>query len=1325
MMKLSNVHHTRYYFRIKEGNDNNDFSLDNITGLLFVRNPLRISRQQFYHLLIIAENRNASCHRGKVTIKIIVVRNELQFGNIEPVSIFENATGNVTRVTATGDSGTIQYSITGGNTRNSFVINQDTGDISVASNGSLDHEAIPQYSLVIQARSSSGATATATQIINILDVNEPPVFTNSCAIANNCQLSAFENLTVSSSVGYIVATDPDLATIPNGQLNYTLIASNTVPFTINNAGHITLNGTLDRETRDVYQVTVIVRDNGSPSLSIRTIVTIRVLDSNDNPPRFVQGRSFLSIPEDTPQGRPIEQYIVTDNDIGINSLITFTLESDLPSIPFSINNNALLTVSGPLDADLGITLYELTIIASNFDGLSSSFNVTIEITDVNDNAPQFSASRFTANVTEHADIGTRVIRVTATDIDSGSNGEIVYSIVRGNVNGAFAINNVTGLITVSSDIDREVVNAFTLTVQAEDLGQPDKLRNTTQVIVTVNDINDNAPVFMPQVTNLTLPENQPLGSLDVTIRATDNDQPGTPNSDIVYTITSGNEGNHFSISSSTGLLSLVSALDFEERDSFTLTIQGRDRGNPVMSGTGIVNIKVTNVNDHPPVITRDVEITVPENTPINTSLAQFNATDLDQMRIHFCFAEGSNSNNLFAIDSKTGVVTLVGSLDFETTRVHVLIIKANDSRHVDNATLTVNVLDVNEFSPQFSGEVSFSVGEENSTGIVVGRVTATDRDGSDSVMYFLESNTVSGLFSLDSSSGVITTRSTLNREGLVEEGHFLPPNSSEVLTVVAVDSGTRPGPRRTEQNITITLIDINDNPPVFNPRSYTGSIAENTNETTPLFTVSATDADIGTNAVIRYSLSISSNFTIDPVSGTVSAVRPFDREDLNLFNFMIIATDQGNPSLTGTATATVRVTDVNDNPPRFSQNFDYEREILENTTVNTIITQVSVFDIDQGANAMVSITSREGNNSCSTSSQCFFRVNNNGIIRLVRSLDYETQRQHNVTLIATDGGRPSLSTMQLLIINVVNVDERAPEFLGNCDASVLEGSPSRTLVTSCPARDFDEVTGEFTNNIRYAIIRGNEELLFSIDGNGNITLTSNGELDRETTSSYTLTIQATDSGNLRTTMSVVITVLDVNDNSPELGGPYEVRITDSDINNYRSFIVNVTASDRDAGNNAAIVFAIDDAEIDETFAVLTINATDRGSPIALSDSTTVNITFESSCTAQDYQIDSVTGTITGQLLCGVAISPSSLQVAVNNTITLNCNVFRNADVSVQFIKDGNLIGSATVLTRGNSRATFTRENATLSDGGVYNCKATLFTSLQTSPGSTVQILGRV
>ena len=1084
---------------------------------------MSIAQQAYYELLVVAENVNASCHRGKVTIHVVVVRNQLQFDPLSPVSIPETtpAGTNVTRVRASGGTGTISYSIIRGNFGNAFLIDQDTGDITVNDSSVLNFETRSQYQLIVQATSSpGGATATANQTINILDINEPPVFTTLCALNDTCEFSVFENLTVGSLIGEIEVNDPDLSSVSNGMLVYTLLPTN-LPFIIDNLGRILLNESLDRETRDRYDVRVIVQDSGSPSFSIETNVTVLVMDVNDNAPRFVNNpQTRFAIREDTSVNTPLHQYTAVDDDIGINAVVTYTISSQVQNLPFSINrNNGLLSVSGPLDADEGITLYTFDIVASNFDGLSTNISVIVEILDVNDNTPQFLQTPYTADVIEHSPNGTVVIQINATDLDSGSNGAIEYSIVSGNTVVPFAINENTGLITVDNDIDRETAPMFTFIVKAEDQGQPMR-QNRVEVNITVLDINDNAPEFRPDIIRLILPEDQQLGPL-VTLTAFDRDDPATLNAMILYSITNGNIGNHFFINNLTGQLSLVSSLDFEEQNSFNLTVIAKDQGTPVLSGTAMVYVIVTNVNDHPPNISGNVEIDVLESEPIGFEVAQFTATDLDEMTVIFHFASGSDIDGPFAINGTTGIVSLRASLDFEDKRQHVLTIVANDGKHTSNATLTVNVIDVNEFSPEFSGLFNFSVKEEEPAGTVLGTVVATDGDGSDVITYFFRPGGVSEFFRINSTTGVITTAQKLDRELLVEEGHFPPPNCEEVLVVVATDNAQRPGPRQTSQNITIQLIDINDNPPIFDPTSYNRTIPENTVGVTLLFTVSATDADAGSNGMIRYSIENSSNtvnFTIDPVSGQVSAIQPFDRETIDIYQFNIFANDLGTPQTTATATATVRVTDKNDNAPRFLA-ANYVRNVAETTSVNTILFQVTAVDDDIGINAEVtySISGRE-NCASTISSPCFFNITkNNGLIRLAISLDFETQTQHNITVVATDRGAPMQSTSQLVTFNVINVDERGPEFLGPCNASVPEDINTGSVVTRCPAVDFNELLNSFTNDITYSIIEGDEEQVFSIDSNG--TIRNRVELDRERTPSYTLKIRASD-GTLTTDMEV-------------------------------------------------------------------------------------------------------------------------------------------------------------------------------------------------------------
>ena len=1078
--------------------------------MLFIRIALDITRQQHHELLIVAENVNASCHRGKVTINITVVSNQLQFKELTVVSIPENTLEgtNITQVTATGTEGLISYSIVNGNINNAFIITNESGIILVSTPSVLDFETVSQYQLVVQAMTLQGSgTAIAMQVINILDINEAPVFTNSCAVNNNCQFSVFENLTLSSVIGFIVATDPDLPSLPNGILNYTILPSD-IPFVINNEGRLSLINGLDRETVDIYQFTVIVSDNGTPSWSIQTDATITVMDSNDNPPVFVLAPLLVSVFESTLGGTIIAQYLASDSDIGINAVIRYSFVFSMADLPFSIHpEKGLISISGLLDADEGIQVYNISVVGSNVDGLSSSINISITVLDVNDNSPRFLQSPVTGTVVENANVGTPVTQVNATDIDSGANGRVGYQIINGNINNSFVIDHNTGLITVNNGIDRETVNMFKLSVEVFDFGLI-RLFNRTEVDITVVDINDNPPIFMQDTLHLSLPEDQALGSLGITIVATDQDEPNNPNSIIKYSIVGGNEQNHFSINGSTGLLFLESDLDFESKSMLELIIQGEDMGKPSFSGTTTVNVTVTNVNDHPPVISSDVEINVREDISIGSVLAQFNATDIDQTMVHFSIA---GQNNLFTVNSNNGKVSLMAPLDFESTRQIVITVQANDTVHIANATLTINVIDVNEYLPEFGDPVTFSVDEEQSLNTSLGTVVANDKDGSDTVTYFFESNLISAFFNLNPATGQITIASVLDREMLVEENYFIPPDSKEQLVVVAYDNGHLPGPLHTIQNITITLNDINDNSPVFNLANYDASISENTNGVTSLFTVFATDNDVGTNAIVHYSIDDAINFSIDPMSGVVSAIETFDRETRDKFDLVITATDQGLVPRSSTALAAIQVTDVNDNAPEFTLE-KYVLNILESLSAadEPIITQVATTDGDESKNAGVRY-SIEGTDKCSplpspVPSYCFFSIDNNGFVQLIRSLDFEMQPQHNITVIASDTGVPMLLTQQLVTINVINVDEIPPRFNGSCNVSVLENVPINSVITVCPAVDFNEITNSFTHNFRYFIQQGNENQTFSISDNG--TITNNLLLDRETTSQYTLLIFA-------------------------------------------------------------------------------------------------------------------------------------------------------------------------------------------------------------------------
>ena len=1063
---------------------------------------------------IVAENVNASCHRGRVNLKVIVIPNQINIGDLPSASVPENAAvgTEVTRVQVMDTVGVITYSIQSGNPGNAFQIDSMSGRITVAS--ALDFETLSRYQLVIEAAiSNGGASDTAIQVINVTDVNERPFFTPPCAASDSCVFSVEENRPSGTFVGTIGADDPDLSTVSNGMLIFTIDNPN---FVIDNSGNITTNAEFNREMRDSYTANITVRDQGNPSLSADTLVTIRINDVNDNPPFFTAAPTPINVFENFPNDTTIAEFVAEDNDTGVNAEITFSLRSSVPNLPFYINRQTgIFSTFDTLDFE-SVRQYNITVVASNPDGLSATVDIVVSIVDVNDNAPVFDQSPYRASVVEHSAVNTFVVQVNATDADSDSNGRVGYQIDSGNFNNSFVIDSVSGEIRVANNIDREQVTMFTLTVEAFDSGLI-RMSSSVRVLIDVDDINDNAPIFDPDQYNVRVQETASVQSVIDTVMATDLDQPGNPNSEIVFSITGGNEAGKFAINASSGDIILVQSLDFETESRYTLQVRAEDRGNPVMFDTATVMITVENVNEHPPVISEDRTVNISELAPVGTEIVQFNASDLDQMSVTFSFADNTNPNGIFAISS-TGLVTLNRSLDFEQQQQHVLDIVATDGTLSDTAILTVNVINENEFTPVFVGPTSFSVLEEQPSNTVVGTVQAMDSDTDDTVTYSIQSGPLSSFFQIDADTGTITTTMPLDREMLVEENRFLPPNSQELITVVARDS--IPTTRQASVQVTITLVDINDNSPAFQQDDYTANVTENRPSGQVVFTAQATDRDLGQNGEIRYSI-VTENipFAIDSVSGEVTTTAPLDRENRSSYTFILLARDLGSPSRNDTAEVVVIVLDENDNDPVFTLPV-YSISVLENLPVNRPILQVIANDddIDENSRITYAIIDFAMCSSNPSLSQCFFNIDSgNGLITIRQMLDFETMPQHNFTVLATDNGAVRRSAVAQVVVNVTNIDEAAPEFDGPCDASFLETDSLMQTVTTCSATDPD--TGSVTNpTLTYSILSGNLGDTFSIDSNG--TIRNIQPVDREQRSEYSLTIQVQDQASLSSTQTV-------------------------------------------------------------------------------------------------------------------------------------------------------------------------------------------------------------
>lgn len=310
-----------------------------------------------------------------------------------------------------------------------------------------------------------------------------------------------------------------------------------------------------------HVVTVKAEDAGVPfKLHSNTTLTIRVVYKNEYPPVLTTPTPKV-IPENVPVGTVIYQVNATDEDCGPDGEIEYSITSGNDGRVFTIDTTSgVLTTDANLDRET-LASYTLTLRAkdksTSGSRLSASIPLMISLSDINDNTPTFSQISYYKQIRENASINTQVADVTATDRDSGPNGQITYSITSGNERGFFVIEQ--GIIKVSKNLDIESQNhsadfMYRLNVFATDQGTP-ALNNTVTVTVLVQQVNEYAPVVVGGNGNVQVSENSSIGLFVYDVNGTDADY--GPDGQITYSFLSGNEGGEFSIDSTTGKLAFT------------------------------------------------------------------------------------------------------------------------------------------------------------------------------------------------------------------------------------------------------------------------------------------------------------------------------------------------------------------------------------------------------------------------------------------------------------------------------------------------------------------------------------------------------------------------------------------------------------------------------------------------------------------------------------------------------------------------------------------------------------------------------------------------
>nr|XP_048682562.1 cadherin EGF LAG seven-pass G-type receptor 2 isoform X1 [Caretta caretta] len=815
-----------------------------------------------------------------------------------------------------GEAGRLHYSMAAlfdSRSSSCFAMDPLSGAVSTAEELDRETKSTHVFRVTAVDHGTPRRTALATLTILVSDTNDhSPTFEQ-----QEYEESVRENLEVGYEVLTVRATDGDATT--NADILYRLLDGDgaNAAFEIDpRSGVIRTKGLVDRESVESYQLLVEASDQGrdpGPRSSTAT-VHIAVEDDNDNAPQFSEKRYMAQVPEDVATNSHVLRVTATDRDKGSSALVHYSIMSGNTRGQFHLDaQTGSIDVVSQLDYELSKE-YTLRIRAqdggrpplSNISGL-----VTIQVLDVNDNAPIFVSTPFQSTVLENVPLGYSVLHIQAVDADSGDNARLQYALLEAGPRFPFAISNSTGWIVVASELDRETVDFYSFGVEARDHGSP-PMASSASVSITVLDVNDNNPEFTPKEYSVRLNEDAAMGTSVLTVSAIDRDA----NSVITYQIANGNTRNRFSITSQSGggLITLALPLDYKLERQYLLTVTASDG---TRLDTARVFVNVTDANTHRPVFqSSHYTVNINEDRPVGTTVVLISATDEDtgeNARITY-FMEDSIPQ--FQIDVDTGAVTTQMELDYEDQVSYTLAITARDNgipQKSDTTYLEILVNDVNDNTPQFLRDAyQGSVYEDVPAFTSVLQVSATDRDSglNGRVFYtFQGGDDGDGDFIIESTSGIVRTLRRLDRENV----------PLYELRAYAVDKGIPA--TRTPVDIQVAILDVNDNPPVFERDEFDVFVAENSPIGLAVAQITASDPDEGTNAQVMYQIvegNIPEVFQLDIFSGELTALMDLDYEAKAEYVIVVQAT---SAPLVSRATVHVRLLDQNDNPPML-RNFE-------------------------------------------------------------------------------------------------------------------------------------------------------------------------------------------------------------------------------------------------------------------------------------------------------------------------------------------------------------------------------------------------------------------
>uniref|UniRef100_A0A665UJ58 Cadherin domain-containing protein n=1 Tax=Echeneis naucrates TaxID=173247 RepID=A0A665UJ58_ECHNA len=478
---------------------------------------------------------------------------------------------------------------------------------------------------------------------------------------------------------------------------------------------------LDREAQEHLSLTLTASDGGDPQLAGKMRVEISVLDVNDNAPVFTQEVYKVTIMETASKGTILSTVSAIDADEGSNGKVSYTITNTLDDVPdlFRIDEDSgVVTLTGGLDYEK-TQHYEIHVQAGDDGGLTDSCKIIVEVTDTNDNHPSINIMSKTNSISENSKAETVVTIFNVQDPDSGNNGKVMCNIEEQMPFQMKVTSKKIFSLVTDSELDRERVSEYNITVTCSDEGVP-SLSSSVTLTLQISDVNDNPPVFERSSYEAYIVENNTPGLSIFTVRARDADW--NQNARVSYILEDSSVNgvpvsSYVSVSADSGVIHAVRSFDYEQIKDFQFHIKAQDGGSPPLSSNVTVKILIQDQNDNPPQVLYPVQSggsvvaeMVPRSADVGYLVTKVVAVDVDSGQNAWLSykLQKATDRALFEVGLQNGEIRTIRQVtDKDAVKQRLTVIVEDNGQPSRSATVIVNVAVADSFPEVLSEFTDF------------------------------------------------------------------------------------------------------------------------------------------------------------------------------------------------------------------------------------------------------------------------------------------------------------------------------------------------------------------------------------------------------------------------------------------------------------------------------------------------------------------------------------------------------------------------------------------------------------------------------------------